>query len=287
MRPLFEKVTVPEGASWALLDRKLADGIPFQWHYHPEFELTLTLNSRGQRYIGDAVSAYDDGDLVLLGPNLPHTWCSAEKIDACEPHHAIVMWFTEAWRESLTATLAEMRIVEPLLTSAGRGIVFSEAAAARARPIIEAIPADPPAARLLRLMQVLSLLAADADATPIASPSANRRQVDTPDRARIERVLDHIHTHYRERIEVDTLADVAALSASGFHRLFRRHTRLTLTRYVAELRIGQACALLVNSARPIAHIADDIGYANLANFNRQFLALKGLTPREFRKSFVR
>ena len=103
MRPLFEKVTVPEGASWALLDRRLDDGIPFQWHYHPEFELTLTLNSRGQRYIGDSIASYDDGDLVLLGPNLPHTWYSAEKIDGAHPHHAIVMWFTEAWGESVTA----------------------------------------------------------------------------------------------------------------------------------------------------------------------------------------
>src|SRR5262245_45670040 len=89
MRPLFEKVTVPAGASWALLDRRLPDGIPFQWHYHPEFELTLTLNSRGQRYIGDSVADYDDGDLVLLGPSLPHTWCSAERLDPAEPHHAI------------------------------------------------------------------------------------------------------------------------------------------------------------------------------------------------------
>ena len=82
MRPLFEKVTVPEGASWAMLNRRLPDGIPFQWHYHPEFELTLTLNSRGQRYIGDSIANYDDGDLVLLGPNLPHTWCSSERLDA-------------------------------------------------------------------------------------------------------------------------------------------------------------------------------------------------------------
>ena len=287
MRPLFEKVTVPEGASWALLDRRLDDGIPFQWHYHPEFELTLTLNSRGQRYIGDAISAYDDGDLVLLGPNLPHTWFSAEKIDARHPHHAIVMWFTEAWRESVTTTLAEMRIVEPMLARAGRGVVFSHAAAERARPIVETIPALPPADRLFRLMQVLAILAGDEAAEPIASRAADRRQVESPDRARIERVLDHIHAHYRERIDVETLADVAALSASGFHRLFRRHTRLTLTRYVAELRIGQACALLVNSERPIAHIADEVGYANLANFNRQFRALKELTPREFRRIFVR
>ena len=73
----------------------------------------------------------------------------------------------------------------------------------------------------------------------------------------------------------------------GFHRLFRRHTRLTVGEYVAELRIGQACALLINTDLPIKHIADEVGYHNLANFNRQFRAVKQMTPREFRRSFVR
>jgi AraC-like DNA-binding protein len=287
MRPLFEKVTVPPGSSWSLLDRKLDGGIPFQWHYHPEFELTLTLNSRGQRYIGDSIAAYDDGDLVLLGPNLPHTWNSSEKIDAGEPHHALVMWFTEGWSQSITAALTEMRAVAPLLERASRGVAFSHEAARSVRPIIESIPARAPADRLLRLMEVLALLATDNAAAPIASAAADRRTVASPDQDRVERVLDHIHAHYRERIVIDDLADVAALSVSGFHRLFRRHTRLTVSDYVTELRMGQACALLVNTERPIAHIADEVGYPSLANFNRQFRALKGKTPREFRASFAR
>jgi AraC-like DNA-binding protein len=287
MRPLFEKVTVPDGASWALLNRRLDDGIPFLWHHHPEFELTLTLNSRGQRYIGDDVSNYDDGDLVLLGPNLPHTWCSAEKIDPSRPHIALVMWFTEAWGESITSSLAEMKPLANLLSNAGRGIRFSQSAAARARPLIESIPPSEPIARLSRLMEVLALLSADKGALPIAGPAAVRRTVDSPDRARITRVLDHLHANYREKISIGDLANVAALSVSGFHRLFRRHTQLTVSDYVTQLRVGQACALLVNTERPIAHIADEVGYSNLANFNRQFRALKGITPREFRKSFAR
>lgn len=287
MRPLFEKVTVPEGASWALLDRQLDDGIPFQWHYHPEFELTLTLNSRGRRYIGDTIADYGDGDLVLLGPNLPHTWHSAEKLARGQPHHAIVMWFTEGWAAGVTDTLAEMRAVQPLLARAGRGIAFSPDAAQAARPMVEAIPALPPADRLFRLMAVLALLAGDDAAQAIASAAADRRTVDTPDRDRMERVLDFIHASYREPIAIETLADVAALSVSGFHRLFRRHTRLTVTDYVADLRIGQACALLVTTRKPVAHIADEVGYRNLANFNRRFRALKGMTPRDFRRAFVR
>ena len=109
----------------------------------------------------------------------------------------------------------------------------------------------------------------------------------SPDQARIERVLDHIHAYYREPIGISVLAEVAALSASGFHRLFRRHTRLTVGDYIAELRVGQACALLVNTSRPVAHIAEEVGYRSLANFNRQFRALKRMTPRDFRRSFAR
>ncbi|HET7714578.1 MAG TPA: AraC family transcriptional regulator [Bauldia sp.] len=285
MRPLYEKVTVPEGASWALLDRRLDDGIPFQWHYHPEYELTLTLNSRGQRYIGDSIAAYDDGDLVLLGPNLPHTWCSAERVREGRPHHALVMWFTEQWADSLTTPLAEMRAVAAMLARAGRGIAFSRQAAARVRPAIEAIPGEAPTQRLIALIGVLAALAEDGEAKPIAGPGSNRVRAHSPDKARIERVLDHIHAHYREPIAVETLAALACLSPSGFHRLFRRHTKLTASDYVAELRIGQACSLLINSDRPIATIADEVGYRSLANFNRQFRAAKGMTPREFRRSF--
>jgi AraC-like DNA-binding protein len=92
--------------------------------------------------------------------------------------------------------------------------------------------------------------------------------------------------HYRDRITIDALADIAALSISGFHRLFRRHTRLTVSEYVAELRIGEACSLLINSQKPVAHIADEVGYPSLANFNRQFRALKDVTPRDFRRRFT-
>lgn len=287
MRPHFEKVAVPDGSSWALLDRRLDDGIPFQWHYHPEFELTLTLNSRGQRYIGDSIAEYGEGDLVLLGPNLPHTWCSTARLRPAAPHVALVMWFSEAWASDVTRAFAEMRPVGPMLARAGRGIAFSAATAAAARPVIESIPALAAPERLLRLMEVLTLLADDADGSPIAGPAADRRYIASPDQPRMERVLDHIHAHYRDTITTETLADVAALSLSGFHRLFRRHTRLTVGDYVADLRIGQACALLVNSARPIAHIADEVGYGNLANFNRQFRARKGITPRSFRRNFAR
>ena len=93
MKPFFEKVLIDQGSSWTVFHRRL-ESFPFEWHYHPEFELTMTLNSLGQRYIGDHIGSYGHEDLILLGPNLPHTWCSREKIEPGRPHEAIVLWFS-------------------------------------------------------------------------------------------------------------------------------------------------------------------------------------------------
>ena len=282
MKPYLEKVQRPPGASWAWLDRRLDDAIPFQWHHHPEFELTLTLNSRGQRFIGDHIGAYDHGDLVLIGPNLPHTWASRERIED-GPHVARVMWFHPDWAASLGTTLVELQPVGALLQRAGRALQFSPAAAAAAGPRIAALFALAPERRVLPLLELLQLLATDTEAMPLATAPAPAG--GDGDRTRIDRVLDHIHLYYADGVRLGDLADIAALSESGLHRLFRRHTRQTVTGYIAALRIGEACALLSGSARPIAHIAADVGYESLANFNRQFRAAKGMTPREYRAKF--
>jgi len=285
MKPLLEKVTPLPGESWAVLNRRLDDGIPFQWHHHPEYELTLTLNSRGQRFIGDHIGAYDDGDLVLIGPNLPHTWASREKLDPSQPHVALVMWFLPEWAAPLGGLYAELGGIRRLLERAAAGLRFSAAAAKDARPLIGALFRADPADRLIHLLAVLNGLAADGAATPLATTAA--APAAPADRSRIDRVLDHIHRHYDEGVTLTGLADIAALSPSGLQRLFRRHTGTTLSSYVMRLRIGQACALLSAGDRPIRLIAADVGYDSLANFNRQFRALKGMTPRDYRRRFAR
>lgn len=285
MKPTLEKVPVAKDASWAMFNWRREPEIPFEWHHHPEFELTLTLNSRGQRYIGDHIGEYADGDLVLLGPNLPHTWCSSAKVDASKPHVALVMQFKPEWVDQLLGVLTELKPLRVLLERAGRGITFSTGVVAQVRPLIEALWDQPPSERLLGLLQVLSILAADAEFQLLSSPTLTQTLASNADRPRIDRVLEFIHARYQEPIHVHDVAEIACLSQSGFHRLFRRHTRLTLGEYVAHLRIGEACTLLTGSDQPIAHIADAVGYASLANFNRQFKAIKAQSPRSFRQRF--
>jgi AraC-like DNA-binding protein len=285
VKPFLEKLAVPADTSWRMLDRRLEDGIPFQWHHHPEYELTLTLNSRGQRYVGDDIGSYDDGDLVLLGPNLPHTWCSSAKIDPDQPHVALVMWFKAEWAAALMDVLTELEPLKRMLASAQRGLFFPRRASQAVRPIIEAMPALKPTERLIRLMEVLTALSQHGNANYLTSPRADQPPISLPNTHRIDRVLGHIHEHYLSDISISTLAELSCLSLSGFHRMFRRHTQMSVTEYVAQLRIGQACSLLISTELPISHVADMVGYANLANFNHQFKALKKMTPREFRKVF--
>jgi AraC-like DNA-binding protein len=286
MKPYIEKLSMPDGQSCALLNRRLDDEIPFQWHYHREYELTLTLNSNGQRFVGDHVGTYDEGDLVLLGPNLPHTWASRSKPVEGEPHVALVAWFRPEWIDKLTETVGELSILKPMLLEASRGVRFSNAAASAVRPAIEAMAMLDPAKRFFALLEVLVTLSNDGGAAALASPGRRQQAYSMTDRPRIERVLDHIHAHYHERLAIDDLAEVAHLSPSGLHRMFRRHTQMTTLDYVAQLRVGRACQLLISTSRPIAHIAADVGYDNLSHFNRQFRSLKRTTPRSFRQGFA-
>lgn len=285
MKPFLERLVVQDDASWAMLNRRLGDGIPFQWHHHPEYELTLTLNSRGQRFVGDHIGRYDEGDLCLIGPNLPHTWHSIERPDLTQPHVALVMWFLPEWSDWLTGHYAELRAVGAMLRRAATGLQFSPATAAAARPMIAELFDLPPAERLLLLITVLTLLAKDDEATPLSTTAP---EIDSrAERTRIDRVLDHIHQHFAEPLTVSQLADIAALSASGLHRSFLKHTGQPISQYLIRLRIGRACALLSSTELPIGTIAGDVGYDSLANFNRQFRALKGTTPRQYRQNFIR
>jgi len=285
MKPSFEKVMVPAGASWTLFHRRLTL-FPFEWHYHPEYELTFTLNSLGQRYIGDHIAPYGDGDLALVGPNLPHTWQSARAIDPDSPHVAVVMWFTQAWVEQVLRPLPEFRATCRMLDASTRGLGFSAETAAEARTRILALLERDQTAQVIGLMDLLAMLARDDGPTMLTSPALAASAAADGEEERIAPVLSYLHARYSDpALSVDTLARRVHMSLSTLHRLFRRHTHMSVTDYVTQLRIGRASALLIGGDRPVAHIAEEAGYRNLANFHRQFKAMKGVTPRAFRLAY--
>jgi AraC-like DNA-binding protein len=271
---------MPADRSWLLFDRRLAE-FPFNWHYHPEFELTLTLDSAGMRFVGDHVEQYDDGDLVLLGPNLPHAWQSRTTRQGAV-HRALVCWFTEAWIGPLIAASPELRPLRGLLDASSRGLVFGRATRAAARTRLLALVGAPPAQQWLGLLEVLLGLCDDAERAPLGS-SAIAPAGDTRERARLARVLEWLNDHYAEPAGLEHLAAIAHLSESQLQRLFKRSTRMSISDYIAQRRIGHACALLAQSRLSVARVGEAVGYAQAAYFSRQFRAAKGCSPSEYRR----
>jgi AraC-like DNA-binding protein len=282
MKPQFEQVTVAPGESWTLLWRELPQ-LPFLWHFHPEYELTLTLNARGQRHVGDSLENFESGDLVLLGPNQPHTWAGSERPDEAAPMLAIVVWFSSAWLERLIDTWPELSGLRRLTADAGRGMHFSRSAVAQVEPLMRSLHELDAAQRLPVVLQILTQLTRDPGVRLLAThghaPAGDKVQ------GRMARVLARLHGDPAHPPSAQELADEAALSVGAFHRFFKRHTGMTMLDYLAQLRIGMACQLLIDTDRPIGVIAMEAGYPSVAHFNRQFLARKAMTPRAFRGNY--
>lgn len=267
------------------MDRRLDEAIPFEWHHHKEYELTLTLNSKGQRYIGDHIGQYEHADLVLLGPNLPHTWHSVAKLDDEKPHHAVVMWFTHEWAERLFLAMPELNPLADLFKKSSRGLHFSSNITQIVMPYIMSLIHQSEAAKTINLISILQSLTQDTHPTSLASPIYTEQQGRQSEHARIDRVLEYIHQNYQKNLKIETLANIAALSHSGFYRMFLRYTHHKPSDYIIHLRIGKACAILIDSQKPIATISDEVGFNSLANFNRHFKQIKSMTPRAFRSGY--
>jgi AraC-like DNA-binding protein len=283
MKPQFEHVTIPAGCSIRVLNRRIPE-IPFEWHHHPECELTLTLNSRGWRFIGDNIGAYDSHDLVLIPSEMPHTWASAKAVDESSPHVAIVIWFTEPWALQLAETCPEYSSLRKLLTRAVGGLSFPSQAGEMMESRLPGLLSNSPFDRLRTALDIFIELSA-MDAVPLATPQKAVR-ITADESAQLKRILDLLHTRFAEPIRMSDLCAVGNISERSLHRLFVRHMGENVSDYLGRLRIGRACMWLVETDRPIGVIATDAGFSNLTNFNRRFRTARHMSPREFRRYFM-
>jgi AraC-like DNA-binding protein len=284
MKCQFEHVTFPRGCSIRIYHRQIPS-IPFEWHHHPVYELTLTLNSRGWRFIGDHIGRYDSQDLVLVPADMPHTWASTSAIDESLPHTALVVWFTREWALRAADGCPELLPLRKLLNRAAAGLSFPSTAGVRMESRLPGLLSGSPLRRLHTVQDLLCELA-DTDAAPLAAQIASRPEPSS-ESAQLARVLDRLHMRFADPIRVDELCSVANLSARSLHRLFIRHLGENVSDYLGRLRIGRACMLLVETDRPIGMIAAETGFPNLSNFNRRFRDARHMTPKEFRLFVVK
>ncbi len=283
MRPWFERVTIPEGQSCLVYDRRLPE-FAFNWHYHPEYELTLTLGGHGTRFVGSDVAPYANGDLALIGPDLPHAWQSHRLAEGATEHRAIVCWFTTDWARVLLELMPELNAIGTLLGEAAQGLHFGPATAAALRSRMLRLCELPQAERALGLPGLLLDLAAAPDRRALSQVAIDAAEISR-DRQRMERVLAHLHARVDQPIRLAPLCKIAHLSESQLQRIFKRSTGLSVSEYITRLRVGRASALLNRTDLPMASIAERCGFHDAAHFARTFRATTGRTPTSYRREF--
>ncbi|AUG53217.1 helix-turn-helix domain-containing protein [Thalassospira marina] len=319
MKLLYEHVQISPQRSWRGLHRRLP-AIPFEWHYHPEYELTLTINSIGRRYVGDHIGDYENEDLVLLGPNLPHTWHSSNAhapvtggdgagqvvgggneivageaatndtvTGECsqEPHQAFVFWFSASWIDQICATMPELSPLVPVLHLSRRGAVFDREIACRVAALTPRFENGPPADQLVLLLEVLAILSMAKNVVPLASARFDAAIPNRSEATRLGKILDILHARYAAPPTAIELAGEMGMSERTLRRFFKAYMGSNMQDYMMGLRLGRAAALLLSSDLPVYRVAEESGFENLSHFNRQFNRHKGMTPSAFRASRFR
>jgi AraC-like DNA-binding protein/quercetin dioxygenase-like cupin family protein len=254
---------------------------PFIWHLHPEVELTLIVRGRGNRFVGDSVHDFREGDLCLLGPNLPHTWQS--EAEPGKSVHSVVVQFLPKLVTEWPTTPPELLPIIALIKRSERGLVLHGVLRDTVeRGLLELlkIPVES-ARRITLLMELLAHISESDELTALAAQVSPPS--DKPDTRRLDAVFAHLNANWRRRIMQNEVADIAGLSPAAFSRFFHRLVGATFVSHLRDLRISHACRQLLETDRDIAAIAFDCGFDNLSNFNRQFRQVKKMSPSDYRK----
>jgi AraC-like DNA-binding protein len=252
-----------------------------RWHAHEEYELHLVVATRGKAFIGDYIGDFEAGDLFLTGPNLPHNWVTDEVWTEPVEIRDMLVQFSHDSIAKLAEGFPEFSEVLGLLQLAQSGVQFEGFNATFARGHMEAIRDNSGIERNLAFIRFLVRLNEHAEkrtlsSTKLVQASGNTKQ------ARISAVVDSVVGNYKEEFSVAKAADMAGMTQATFSRNFQTVTGHSFVDFVNRVRIGQACGMLYASDEPILQVAQRAGFNNLANFNRHFLKLKGMTPSVYR-----
>jgi AraC-like DNA-binding protein len=252
-------------------------------HSHKNYELNLITSGSGRRIVGNHISSYTPGDLVLLGPNISHCWEVLEFDLENEPE-CIVTHFYENIISSDFFKIPELEEVMELLKLADSGILFhgpkTEKVAATLRKMVDLKGLE----RYIELLKVFNLLLKIDDREFLALPSAMPSSYDK-DREQIDKIYEYVFQNIQEGINLKDASKLVFMEPSSFCRYFKKKTGQTFMDYVKSVRIGIAAKLLSETDKPITHICYECGYNNLANFNYYFKVIMNKTPSEYRKDF--
>ncbi len=270
--------TIPNSAESSFTSYLLVTQLfEFNWHYHPEYELTFIRKGNGNRLIGNYLDTFSSGDLVLLGPNVPHTWGSEKDSKGSV---ADVIQFGEKFTDMLSPNTAELEPVLKLLHKAKSGLIFRLKNQEEFQCKLENLQNSVSVNRLLQLIEILHGLVKEEYV--LASASTASFALDNYQTERMDKVFQYINKNFAQNITIGEMAEVSHLTPTSFCRFFKKNTGKHFTEYLNELRINSVKRALLYSSESIGNIAFANGFNNIVHFNRIFKQKLRISPGKYR-----
>ncbi|MFZ4376793.1 MAG: AraC family transcriptional regulator [Saprospiraceae bacterium] len=288
MKPLLEKSI--ENLNQSYLVKTLKE--PFfdpNWHFHPHYQLFTVIKGTGTRFIGDDIRHFNVGDTVFLAPNMPHLWRSDREYfekDSQLMTEGIVVYFKEDFLGSEFFEKSEMYDVKTLLKKSERGLDLTGQLKEELVNDLKNLPVDSGFQGIIKILSILDKLSKSTDYQYIASTTySNTHKISETERMR--RVHEYVLKHFKENINLSTVASLSNMTDAAFCRYFKSRTNKTFSDFVKEIRIGNACKMLQDENKSISQTCYESGYNTVSNFNNQFKSLKGISPKQYQKLYRR
>ena len=258
-----------------------------RWHYHPELELIHIEQGSGTQFVGDNIQNFQSGDLLLIGPNLPHYWRCDEKYFQRGSDlyaQATVVHFSLDLFGNTFLQLPENKAIRELLVKAQFGMKLSGDGSDKVKALLQELLDQQSGNAVISLLQILENLAQCAEIKTL-SVTHYQQEYDQFDTDRINHIYQYSITNFQRKISIEEISEIANISPHSFCRYFKSRSRKTYSQFLLELRIRHACKLLSESKLPVAQICYESGFNNFANFNKYFKIHMGKSPLAYQKEF--
>lgn len=280
MKIEFELIQEDEGSSLRLLHEKLSsEKFSWQYHYHPEYELVYIVAGNGTRQVGNHISNYENGDLVLIGPELPHSGFGLNARGMIE--QVVVQFKKEVFGPALLQR-PEMKHINILLDKSRYGISFGDSAKKQVTKRLLHLTELPPFERYMEMLQILQILSSASEYallnTQVTLPTTIRKV-----HVRLQNIFNYVEQNFHEEINIKNVADIAHLTVPAFCNYFKKTMNITFTDFINQYRIEQACQLL-QQEKSVGEVCFECGFNNVPYFNKVFKNIVKKTPSEFKKT---
>ena len=288
MQPKLEKIPSIYSSS-ITVKREITPYMDYPWHYHPEFEIIFVEKSYGIRFMGNHIGNFSNGDLMFISSNLPHVWKNDKVFYQGNKDFIVdvyVIHFLEDVLKEGFFDLPEFTRIKKLFLLGQQGLLIRGKDHKKISELVKETVSSSGIDRLILFLKTLDAIA-NTEEYDLLSSSGYTSSVNLADTERINVVMNYIMKNYAREIKTEELASLANLTESSFCRYFKSRTKKTCSQFLNEIRILNACKLLVNSDMTITQICYETGYNNISHFNRQFKLKTGLTAKEYVKKYLK